>query len=99
MYVIEYQKRGLPHAHILITLSESDRLKDSSDIDKLISAEAPTMCCDPEREVQAVKLCATVLRCMIQGPCGNTKSRSPCMIDGKCSISQKKFFLPRSCVG
>ena len=99
MYVKNYQKRGLPHANILITLSERDRLNDSSDIDKTISAKIPaipTMCCDPKRKVQAVKLRATALRCMIQGPCGNTNSRSQCMVDGKCSKNFPQVFSRES---
>ena len=37
LWVIEFQKRGLPHSHILIILDEEDRLTNSSDIDNLIS--------------------------------------------------------------
>lgn len=40
VYVIEYQKRGLPHAHILITFAPADKLKNE-DIDNIVSAEIP----------------------------------------------------------
>lgn len=46
--VIEFQKRGLPHAHILITLRNEDKFRDSIRIDQLISAELP----DPQTEPQ-----------------------------------------------
>ena len=71
-----------------------DRLKYSSDIYKIISAEIPPilMCCDSERKVQADKLHATVIRCMIHGPCGNINCRSPCMVDGKCTKYFSKAF-------
>jgi len=41
MYTIEFQKRGLPHAHILIWLGSANKLKTRNDIDKIISAELP----------------------------------------------------------
>uniref|UniRef100_A0A803N417 ATP-dependent DNA helicase n=1 Tax=Chenopodium quinoa TaxID=63459 RepID=A0A803N417_CHEQI len=40
-YVIEFQNRGLPHAHILITLTPKDKPKCPEDIDVIISAEIP----------------------------------------------------------
>ena len=45
VYVIEFQKRGLPHAHILIWLSHSCKIKTADDVDSIISAELPP---DPE---------------------------------------------------
>ena len=41
LWVIEFQKRGLPHAHILVILAEEDRLSTSSEVDNVISAELP----------------------------------------------------------
>ena len=41
MYTIEFQKRGLPHAHILVWLSSGNKLKTGADIDKIISSELP----------------------------------------------------------
>ena len=45
-YAIEFQKRGLPHAHILITMRDEDKPRDEQIIDQLISAEFPDN--DPE---------------------------------------------------
>lgn len=42
MYTIEFQKRGLPHIHILIILKECDKLRTAEDINRFISAELPT---------------------------------------------------------
>ena len=45
IYSIEWQKRGLPHAHILIWLKNKIRL---TDMDAIISAEFPDKNIDPE---------------------------------------------------
>jgi Helitron helicase-like domain at N-terminus len=63
IYTIEFQKRGLPHAHILVILAENDKPRTESDIDQIVSAEIPDELIDAE-------LFATVKRCMLHGPCG-----------------------------
>ncbi|KAA6372324.1 MAG: putative ATP-dependent DNA helicase PIF1, partial [Streblomastix strix] len=44
IYRIEFQKRGIPHAHILLTLRKEDKMRSPSDIDKYICAEIPNNC-------------------------------------------------------
>jgi hypothetical protein len=39
--VIEYQKRTLPHAHIVVIIHPDDRHKTAEDTDKLLSVEIP----------------------------------------------------------
>jgi hypothetical protein len=41
VYLIEHQKRGLPHAHCLFTLSNEDTIKTLDDVHNIISAELP----------------------------------------------------------
>ncbi len=41
IHVIEFQKRGLPHAHILMILLPEDKPKTPEDFDKLVCAEIP----------------------------------------------------------
>ena len=38
MHVVEFQKRGLPHAHILIWLAAEDQPQGPSDYDQLVCA-------------------------------------------------------------
>ena len=40
-FVIEFQKRGLPHAHILLIMREEDRIHTIKDIDSVIQAFVP----------------------------------------------------------
>lgn len=63
VHVIEFQKRGLPHAHILIIAKEEDKPKDADAIDKVISAEIPNA-------VTSSRLYTIVTKHMVHGPCG-----------------------------
>ncbi|XP_058775057.1 uncharacterized protein LOC131649304 [Vicia villosa] len=81
MYTIEFQKRGLPHAHILVFLHPQSKYPTPSDIDKIICAEIP----DPALHPRLYNL---VSAHMMHGPCGRSRLRSPCMKNGKCS----KYF-------
>lgn len=82
--VVEFQKRGFPHAHILLILRAEDKPTTPAQVDRLVSAELP----DPEKQPQ---LYETVISCMMHGPCGETNPGCPCMKNGKCS---KKFPKP-----
>ncbi|KAI9082358.1 hypothetical protein K1719_035781 [Acacia pycnantha] len=84
VYTVEFQKRGLPHAHIILWLFEADKLTSPFDVDQLISAEIPDKLVDPE-------LYELVGSYMVHGPCGRSSRNAPCMKDGKCS----KYFPKR----
>jgi len=45
VYVIEFQKRGLPHAHILLIIDEKDRPRTADQYDHVVTAELSD---DPE---------------------------------------------------
>lgn len=85
IYTIEFQKRGLPHAHILITLCENDKIINTTDIDKVVCAEIPSIQTHP-------KLHEYVVKHMIHGPCGVLNKNSVCMRDDKCSKNYPKDF-------
>jgi len=36
MYTLEFQKKGLPHAHVLLWLSDENKLENAKDIDQVI---------------------------------------------------------------
>ena len=93
--MVEFQKRGLPHAHILLITTPDDRLRTAKHVDDVICAELPP---DPEQaetEDEKVQLCRLqdiVATNMIHGPCGVANPRSPCMVDGKCSKGYPKVY-------
>eukprot|EP00966_Prymnesium_polylepis_P041476 962628-Prymnesium_polylepis.1 len=39
--VVEFQKRGLPHAHILLIVKRGDRINSADEIDNAVVAELP----------------------------------------------------------
>ncbi|OWZ14503.1 LOW QUALITY PROTEIN: Helitron helicase [Phytophthora megakarya] len=41
VHVVEYQKRGLPHAHIFLIMRLEDKPVSAEDVDRLVSAELP----------------------------------------------------------
>jgi hypothetical protein len=85
VYTIEFQKRGLPHLHLLIFLRNYARLKNAEDIDRVVSAQLP----DPEK---FPKLWDLVTKLMVHNPCGAQNPNAPCMKDGKCSKGYPKAF-------
>ena len=85
IYVIEFQKRGLPHCHMLIILEEQSKLRTPEDIDSAICAEIPDRISNPE-------LYDIIKTAMVHGPCGILNTQSVCMIDGACSKGYPKDF-------
>jgi Helitron helicase-like domain at N-terminus/PIF1-like helicase len=85
MYVIEFQKRGMPHVHILLILDRADKPHTLEDIDTIVSAQLPDHNLYPE-------LYETITSCMLHGPCGVSNVNAPCMVDGKCSKRYPKEF-------
>jgi hypothetical protein len=85
IYTIEFQKRGLPHAHILIFLKDRTICMDPSLIDKLIYAEIPDKEVDPTAY-------AAVENYMTHGPCGEANKNTVCMENNKCTKHFPKAF-------
>jgi len=77
IYIIEFQKRGLSHAHILIFFIKNYKPHTVKDVDcmnnaKLLNSETNKLAHE------------TVARCMMHGPCGATFPNALCMEEGKC---------------
>lgn len=85
IHVIEFQKRGLPHAHLLIFLEQEDKIATPEQVDSAVWAHWP----DPRTHPI---LFETVKRCMVH-TCGER-----CLKDGKCSQGYPKPFQPHTSV-
>lgn len=93
-YVVEFQKRGLPHAHILLILEERARPTTVEQVDNMVCATLPDKDAEPE-------LWTTVVNCMLHAPCGERERRRgegprPCMreVNGRlrCRFNYPKDF-------
>jgi hypothetical protein len=86
VYTIEFQKRGLPHAHIIVILESGSVPRTPEAIDCLVSAEIPNVREEPE-------LHKIVTSCMLHGPCNPS---SMCWKDGACGKGFPKAFSPET---
>ncbi|XP_019097485.1 PREDICTED: uncharacterized protein LOC109131243 [Camelina sativa] len=91
MYTIEFQKRGLPIAHMILFLHPDNKMRTTDDIDKCISAEIP------DKEVDKY-LYEVVSDVMIHGPCGPMNRDSVCMNNGHCTKFFPKPFMNNTIV-
>ena len=101
MDVIEFQKRGLPHCHILLILAYNDRQLTKEFVDSAIVAElppSPLEVDDPQQKESRQKLQDIVLSGMVHGPCGAVNPGSPCMENGKCTKGFPKEFMKETVV-
>ncbi|XP_020266488.1 uncharacterized protein LOC109841977 [Asparagus officinalis] len=93
VHVIEFQKRGLPHAHMLIILMGKHKIVSSDHYDKYVSAEIPNQYENPI-------LYELVKKHMMHGPCGELDMKNVCMQNGECKYhypreSECKYHYPR----
>jgi hypothetical protein len=72
IWVIEFQKKGLPHVHILLILDETSKLCTAEDYDSMVSAKI----LNPIRHPEAYEM---VTSCMVHGPCGLDFLNAQCM--------------------
>jgi len=92
VYTIEFQKRGLPHMHLLIFLDQQDKIRNPKDVDDIVSAQIPDPAVHP-------LLYETVTKHMAHGPCGPGKPSAVCMVNGVCSKHYPRDFQPDTVFG
>ncbi|KAK3787086.1 hypothetical protein RRG08_013463 [Elysia crispata] len=68
---VDFQKRGLPHAHILLITDREHKPITPAIIDEIVRAEIPDRNKNP-------LLHQIVSSKNIHGPCGNINRKSPC---------------------
>lgn len=69
--VVDFQKCGLPHVHILIILEHAYKIRDVEQFDEFVCSEIPNN--------ENPHLRAAVLQHMMHGPCGDANPSCPCM--------------------
>ncbi|XP_012857514.1 PREDICTED: uncharacterized protein LOC105976799 [Erythranthe guttata] len=82
--LLNFRKRDLPHAHILLWLHNDDNAKTPEKIDRIICAEIP------KEEIDR-NMYQLVEKYMIHGPYGQKNLKSLCMKDRVCT---KRFTKP-----
>uniref|UniRef100_A0A183GEZ6 Helitron_like_N domain-containing protein n=1 Tax=Heligmosomoides polygyrus TaxID=6339 RepID=A0A183GEZ6_HELPZ len=86
MWVVEFQKRGLPHCHLLVCLTDCDKFRSPDDVDKIIWAHIPNP--------QFRRLFNIVTQFNLHGRCGERNGDAACMNleTGFCSKRFPKAF-------
>ncbi|XP_076888524.1 uncharacterized protein LOC143538972 [Bidens hawaiensis] len=85
VYTVEFQKRGLPHAHLCLFLHPDHKLPSVENVDQFICAEIPDEKEDPT-------LYSLVKEFMMHRPCVAANLKCSCMIDKRCSKNFPKKF-------
>ncbi|XP_022031962.1 uncharacterized protein LOC110933028 [Helianthus annuus] len=79
LYTIEFQKRGLPHCHMLLWVTPECKIQNAEDVDNFISAEIPNPTTDPV-------LYRILTESMMHGPCSLPKMNAPCVIEAHINV-------------
>lgn len=91
VYTIEFQKRGLPHCHMLVILKESGKIKTTEDVDQVVCAELP-----PPIDVNDPQsLFSVITKCMLHNDC-KTNFREACRLNSngdQCGKGYPKPFV------
>ena len=96
MWANEFQKRGLPHRHVVIKVDDAHRPQTAEIVDQVVCCELPPNPAeveDPAMKKERQELEKIVINNMIHGPCGNENPNCPCMVNGKCSKGYPKEFM------
>ncbi|XP_022883840.1 uncharacterized protein LOC111400679 [Olea europaea var. sylvestris] len=76
IFMIEFQKRGLPHAHLLLIFNCGHKICCTEHVDKIFSCEIP----DKEKHSY---LHSVIVKHNMHGPCGNVNPKNVCMEPNK----------------
>lgn len=90
-YVIEFQKRGLPHMHMLIIMKRGYKLNTAEKFDAFISVEL-------SNKHKQSHLYAMVHKHMMHGPCGGLNANNACMQNGSCKNHYPKDYSAKTIV-
>ncbi|XP_071700239.1 uncharacterized protein [Rutidosis leptorrhynchoides] len=89
LYMIEFQKRGLPHCHTLVWVHSSVSAAIRDNLDFYISAELP----DPRIDFPSYTVISAT---MMHGPCGLANKRASCNQNFSCSKKFPKKYIDKT---
>ncbi|SGY12899.1 BQ5605_C011g06649 [Microbotryum silenes-dioicae] len=89
VYVVKFQKRGLPHAHILLIMDPEDKPKTNDDYNKIVTAEIP------DRD-KFPALFETITNSMLHRQCNRPGNHTCHDKHGKCTKRFPKRLQPRT---
>ena len=102
LWVMEWQKRGLPHLHLLLIIVRHSVPRTPAEIDEVVVAELPPNPEEPgiseEEKARRKPLWDIVMANMIHGPCGALNPGQSCMVNGVCTKKFPKQFQERTIV-
>ncbi|XP_058189254.1 uncharacterized protein LOC131306843 [Rhododendron vialii] len=90
-FATEFQKRGLPHVHMLIVLKGAYKISTVDLVDSFISAKIPD-------KDQQPHLYAMVLKHMLHGPYGELNLQNACMHNNKCKNHYPKNYCAETTI-
>ena len=90
VYVIEFQKRGLPHLHMLVILKRDFKITNADQYDKYVRAKIPNIQTNPA-------LHNAVVKHMLHGPCGEDNKKCSCMINRNVDFIILDSFPRKQC--
>ena len=85
VYIIEFQKSGLPHMHLPLTIMPEDKIHKPEELDDLVSAEILD---DDDAYLREL-----VIKWMIHNPYGELNKNATSMVDKKEKIKCRFNFI------
>ncbi|KAK0415075.1 hypothetical protein QR680_011759 [Steinernema hermaphroditum] len=75
VYSVEFQQRGMPHAHIVISLAGDAKTKVAQKIDEICQAELPVLPSEGDPEYRRIKRLRDIVEeLMMHSPCENNNT-------------------------
>ncbi|KAK0427397.1 hypothetical protein QR680_010208 [Steinernema hermaphroditum] len=75
VYSVEFQQRGMPHAHIVISLAGDPKTKVAQKIDEICQAELPVLPSEGDPEYRRIKRLRDIVEeLMMHSPCENNNT-------------------------
>ncbi|XP_022894082.1 uncharacterized protein LOC111408566 [Olea europaea var. sylvestris] len=92
IYVIEFQKRCLPHSHLLLIFNCSHKISSTKQVDKIVSCEILDKNIHPY-------LHSVIVKHNMHGPCGNLNPKNICIEKNSCKNKYPKDYCNSTIFG